>query len=311
MLRKIFNTQPNKTASVTDTVPQSAVSAFPSLDGQTRPSLRVAQGHHVGIVRRKNQDVLYTFTATYEGQVPFSDFGLYVVADGMGGHSSGELASATAAQVLAHQLLSLIYIPLLELGTTERDIPVLEILEASLQAANLSVVSKLPDGGTTVSCALVLNDRLFIGHVGDSRVYSIMNGEMTQLTEDHSLVQRLQELGQITAEEAAVHPQRNVLYRAVGQGEGLEIDVFEAPLNEGEQLLICSDGLWSMIDDAQMLDIVNTSDSMQDACDRLVDSANMAGGNDNITVLMVEAARLLPKPDVNDADTRIDETTPA
>ncbi len=290
MLRKLFGTQPIRPASETDTVPSGAIT-IPFSNGQTQPSLRVSHAQSKGMVRRNNQDVLYSLTSTFEGDEPFSDFGLYIVADGMGGHNRGELASATAAKVLAHQVLSQIYVPLLEHGSTDVEIPVAEILESSLQAANYAVLKDVIDGGTTVTCALILNHRMFIGHVGDSRAYSIGTEALSQLTEDHSLVQRLQELGQITAEEAAVHPQRNVLYRAIGQGEGLEIDVFEPELAVGERILICSDGLWSLITDEQVLEIINNSETMQDACDKLVDAANLAGGTDNITVLIAEAIR--------------------
>ncbi len=290
MLRKLFGTQPIRPASETDTVPSGAIS-IPFSNGQTRPSLRVSHAQSKGMVRRNNQDVLYSLTSTFEGDEPFSDFGLYIVADGMGGHNRGELASATAAKVLAHQVLSQIYVPLLEHGSTDVEIPVAEILESSLQAANFAVLKDVIDGGTTVTCALILNHRMFIGHVGDSRAYTIGQETLGQLTEDHSLVQRLQELGQITAEEAAVHPQRNVLYRAIGQGEGLEIDVFEPNLEVGEKILICSDGLWSLVSDEQAIEIIHRSADMQEACDKLVDAANLAGGTDNITVLIAEAIR--------------------
>ena len=140
----------------------------------------------------------------------------------------------------------------------------------------------------------MLHNRLIIGHVGDSRAYLITHGNngdgpvLRQITRDHSLVQRLQELGQLTAEEAAEHPQRNVLYRAIGQGEGLEIDVENFGLPPQSRLLICSDGLWGLVEDEDLTAIVRTSASSQIACERMIAAANAAGGPDNITVIMVD-----------------------
>jgi protein phosphatase len=116
----------------------------------------------------------------------------------------------------------------------------------------------------------------------------ISNGQLEQLTRDHSLVQRLKEMGQLTDDEAAVHPQRSVLYRAVGQGEGLEVDVISRRLPPGAILIVCSDGLWSLVPDHILLQIVRQSESIQGACEALVHAANEAGGPDNITVVMVQ-----------------------
>jgi protein phosphatase len=128
-----------------------------------------------------------------------------------------------------------------------------------------------------------------IAHVGDSRVYSIdKNGNLEALTRDHSLVKRLQELGQITPEEAAVHPQRNVLYRALGQGEPFEPEIISTGRPENGSLLVCSDGLWSIIGKEGMQSIIKSGVSPQDICDRLIDMANDAGGPDNISAILVE-----------------------
>jgi protein phosphatase len=124
--------------------------------------------------------------------------------------------------------------------------------------------------------------------VGDSRAYIITEESFDQLTRDHSLVQRLQELGQLSAAEAAIHPQRNVLYRAIGQGEGLEVDVDSRRLPPGATLLLCSDGLWGLVPDDRILSIVRQHNTLQAACEALVAAANAAGGPDNITAVMVK-----------------------
>jgi len=128
-----------------------------------------------------------------------------------------------------------------------------------------------------------------IGHVGDSRAYAIRSGgRIDALTRDHSLVKRLEELGQISSEEAAAHPQRNVLYRALGQGEVLEPDIFTSPFPQPGYLLLCSDGLWSVISNDTIYSIVHDATSLQGACQALITAANDAGGPDNITAVLVQ-----------------------
>jgi serine/threonine protein phosphatase PrpC len=146
-----------------------------------------------------------------------------------------------------------------------------------------------PGSGTTLTAALVLGQQMTIGHVGDSRAYAIRSGgRIDALTRDHSLVKRLEELGQISSEEAAAHPQRNVLYRALGQGEVLEPDIFTSPFPQPGYLLLCSDGLWSVISNDTIYSIVHDATSLQGACQALITAANDAGGPDNITAVLVQ-----------------------
>ncbi|MEK7809627.1 MAG: protein phosphatase 2C domain-containing protein, partial [Chloroflexota bacterium] len=216
-------------------------------------------------------------------------FGLYIVADGMGGHNMGEKASAVAARSIAHDIVKNIYFSLLSENNDDDDRPPLqEIMVNALVGSNQSVTKAVGEGGTTGTVAMVFNDQLIIGHVGDSRAYIIAASGLEQLTRDHSLVRRLQELGQITEAEAAIHPQRNVLYRAIGQGDGLEVDTQTLQLSPGMKVLLCSDGLWGLVGDNQMRDIINSSSTLQSACDRLVEAANIAGGPDNITAILIE-----------------------
>lgn len=134
----------------------------------------------------------------------------------------------------------------------------------------------------------MLGDLAYIGHVGDSRAYLITNDNIEQITRDHSLVQRLIELDQLTPEEAVVHPQRNVLYRAIGQTENLEVDLLTRRLPPGSRLLLCSDGLWNLVPEEMILDIVRSTKTPQEACDRLITTANDRGGPDNITAILVQ-----------------------
>jgi serine/threonine protein phosphatase PrpC len=271
------------TLPTADTVRSAAVSLAPR-----RLTMGIAQ--HVGRVRTHNEDVLLVFTGELAGLEAMPSFGLFVVADGMGGHALGERASGIAARTVARTTLDGILPSLLADPTLNTDRPSLqEVMEKAMDAANRAVSVGVPDGGgTTLTCALIIGQQVVLSHVGDSRAYIITDDSFEQLTRDHSLVQRLQELGQLSASEAAIHPQRNVLYRAIGQGEGLEVDVDSRRLPPGAVLLLCSDGLWGLVPDDRILSIVRENSSLQAACEAMVAAANAAGGPDNITAVMVK-----------------------
>ena len=247
----------------------------------------------VGRVRNHNEDALFVLTGEQEANNAAPSFGLFMLADGMGGHQSGEIASALALRVAAGWLLSHVYLPLVDGGDRGGDQPSLtDVVREAVSQANRVVTRDFPGSGSTLTCGMILGDRLFVGHVGDSRAYLLRLGQPArQLTKDHSLVNRLMEMGQLTEEEAAVHPQRNVLYRAIGQGATLEIDVFTYALEPGDRLLLCSDGLWGVLDEAQIWRLIQEAETPQQACTQLVDAANAAGGNDNISVVLVETWR--------------------
>ncbi|RLC89867.1 MAG: serine/threonine-protein phosphatase [Chloroflexi bacterium] len=264
-----------------------------TLLGATSGTLQTGWMTDIGRSRGHNEDSLLVFLGEQEsaGAVPL--FGLFILADGMGGHQAGELASALACRAVASHLLSQVYLPTLsslERGATQPSLN--EVLIEAIMGANRVVNQTLPGSGTTLTCAMVFGKRLFIGHVGDSRAYLRQaNGEIRQLTRDHSVVSKLVEIGQLTPEEAAVHPQRNMLYRAVGQGFSLDVDVQSHPLQPGDQLLLCSDGLWGLLPDEEIWSIVTAAPTLSVACAQLVDAANAAGGRDNISVILVETRR--------------------
>jgi len=277
------------------TVPLPQLPTAPPPDAQSalvaelprRLTLGIAQD--VGRVRDHNEDVLLVFTGELAGLEAMPSLGLFVVADGMGGHSLGERASGIAARSVARAVLEQILPSLLADPQADTERPLLkDVMENAMTTANAAVVNTVPEGGTTLTCALVLGEQVILSHVGDSRAYIITSETFEQVTRDHSLVQRLKELGQITSDEAAVHPQRSVLYRAVGQGEGLEVDVISRRLPPGSALLLCSDGLWGPVPDHKILEVVRHAPSPQSACEELVAAANAAGGPDNITAIMVQ-----------------------
>lgn len=253
------------------------------------PSLRMGRASNIGRVRSHNEDALLTIESQFDGDEPLAPFGIYIVADGMGGHLAGEIASSLAARVVASQLMRDVYTPyILQTAPTSDQIPLTTALETAVEAANHAVHSQVPGSGTTLTCALVIDARAYLAHVGDSRAYLYYNQQLKQVTRDHSYVDKLVELGQITVEAAAVHPQRNVLYRAVGQGEQLDIDLHLIDLPVGARLLLCCDGLWGMLADPIIQAILASAATPQVACTELIAAANEAGGRDNITAIIIE-----------------------
>ncbi len=256
----------------------------------TLTKLKVGWATDVGKSRRHNEDAAVVVTAVHDGDEALPAFGLFALADGMGGHQAGEVASSLAARTMAHHVIRYLYLPTLVQLDYSTDQPTLdEVLVNAVQAANSTVADQVPGGGTTLTCALLLGPRAYIAHVGDSRAYIVTRSDgLEQVTHDHSLVDRLVELGQLTRDEAAAHPQKNVLYRAIGQRGVLEVETHIRTIPEQEQLLLCSDGLWGMVSDAEMAEIIMAAPSPQVACERLIASANQAGGHDNITAILVE-----------------------
>ncbi|NIS81537.1 MAG: SpoIIE family protein phosphatase [Anaerolineales bacterium] len=256
-----------------------------SLDGTQ--SIQVGMGQSTGIVRTHNEDSLFAMTGNAFGEEPLRGFGLFLVADGMGGHRAGEIASSISLKTVAKHVTEHTLMQLFDAESPDENTSLQEILKQALIDANEAVVTKVPGGGTTLTAAVVMDGELAIGHVGDSRAYVIIGNDMKAITRDHSLVERLRELGQLTPEEAAAHPQRNVLYRAIGQGANLEIDTTTHPVPNGGYLLLCSDGLWGEVSEDIIRGIIYSANHPQDACEALVRAANAAGGPDNISAVLV------------------------
>jgi protein phosphatase len=203
---------------------------------------------------------------------------LYAVADGMGGHRGGEVASQLALQTIA-DLLRQGDVPLAE-QVREANRAVFERSEADRSVAGM---------GTTLTAALVRGELVHLIHVGDSRAYLLRAGTLRQLTEDHTLVHRMVKAGEITTEEAEIHPHRNVLTRSLGTEADVDADEQDVGLLEGDRVLLCSDGLTGMLSEQQVQAILEaTTGAPQDAADRLVLAANRAGGVDNITVVVLD-----------------------
>ena len=259
-------------------------------------AVQSGKASHKGTVRPLNEDGLlsleFSFVAGTEGRF----FGLYAVADGVGGCEGGEIASRLALQVLAESLIDSLLLPALQLSSVNltRQL-VLQRLEDAVKKANNEVCfygyEKDIDMGTTLAAALVIDSTAYIANVGDSRVY-LLNGEQTRrITTDHSLVASLVAAGEITPEEVYTHPRRNVITRCLGMQPDIEVDTFTEELKPGDSLLICSDGLWEMVRDDKISEVLRQSPGPQSACDQLVEVANQNGGVDNISAVVVKVAQ--------------------
>lgn len=291
---KLFNKKPTQQTPSTDNVVTAPLSdtQLQSIKSMAAnrfepPQLMVACAQSVGRQRELNEDSLFTFTSTIAGNNSNPAFGLFVIADGMGGHQYGEIASNAAIRSISGYVMKKFYNTMFSLPSMPMEESLQEIIQAAVMEAQAAVVREAPGSGTTVTAALVVGQQLTIAHVGDSRAYLLFSEQrMEAATRDHSLVRRLEELGQITPAEAAVHPQRNVLYRALGQGETLEPDVVTTPFPVGGYLLLCTDGLWGLVPEDEIRRMVYEAPNMQRACQNLVAAANGAGGPDNISVIL-------------------------
>ena len=256
------------------------------------PQFSVGSAQSIGKQRDHNEDALFCLNIMKSDEKSDTPFGIFIVADGMGGHQHGEVASSSAMRAMSEYLIKKIYSPLMGTRPEALDEPLQEIMEYGINEAQQAVLRNAPGGGTTITAAIIIDEQLTIAHVGDSRAYLMTpGGQMKAISQDHSLVQRLIDLGQLTEEEAAVHPQRNVLYRALGQMEPFHPDVRTYTFPSNGILLLCSDGLWGVISEATIFDLVMQNESPTIACRKLVDAANDAGGPDNISVIIVKRVK--------------------
>ncbi len=261
---------------------------------------------HIGMLRRNNQDSLAAIECVMMVQSLSGACGVYVVADGMGGHKAGEVASAITVNAVVANLLGSTIAPLYSDDAADDIIAEQTVrgrITAAIQEANQQVngmrVREGSDMGTTVVTALVMDGRLYIGNVGDSRAYFYRPDEpIRQLTADHSLVARLVQLGQISEAEAAVHPHRHVIFRSLGEKGRVEVDTFVETLQAGDRVLLCSDGLSGMVSDSDMTAVLASEPDPQVASQRFVELANAHGGVDNISVIVVNIEQaVMNKPE--------------
>lgn len=241
-----------------------------------RDSMKTFSITDIGMRRSMNQDAMFT------SEIPVGNLpNLFLVADGMGGHNAGEYASSHAVETIVAVAGE----------SVETDIA--QILDQAIRKANQVLIEKAREDvsmrgmGTTIVAAVIAENRLFVANVGDSRLY-IVNQEMKQITRDHSLVEEMVRLGGLDKETAREHPDKNIITRAVGAEPKIEIDFFEAVLEEQDTVLLCSDGLTNMIEDEDIRRIMKSQRDIAEQAEKLVETANANGGKDNITVVVIE-----------------------
>ena len=243
----------------------------------------------VGRKRELDEDSLLTTEITQFTQTGSQVIGLYVIADGMGGASAGEVASKLTTETIAREVTQKIVAPRLTAPETELNYP--QILQAAVEQANAAILAARTraqtDMGSTVVAALLVGSHAHIANVGDSRAYLITRSRIAKLTKDHSLVQALVDRGALAEAEVRTHPQRNYILRNVGDKSQIQVDFFQTALEPGQCLLLCCDGLWEMVLDEQIREIVNQHANPQDACRELIRVANENGGDDNITCIAI------------------------
>ena len=258
------------------------------------PSLRllVGQRSDPGQVRDLDEDSMFVLTmaSTYESRTG-PVLGLYSVADGMGGHAGGEVASKMALQVLVQRVLSTVILPEIA-GELVLEEDILAFLRQATIAANdevyLTRQKRENDMGTTLTTVLIRDNRLFLAHVGDCRAYRWSVNGLDQLTTDHSVVASMIAKGQAEPEELYTHPHRSIVYRCIGDKPIVEVETDLLPVAPGDRIIVCCDGLWELVRDEGIEDVMLQEADPQMACDLLVRRANAAGGDDNISVIVVQ-----------------------
>jgi serine/threonine protein phosphatase PrpC len=261
----------------------------PSLSSQhSAQGLAAAALRDVGRIRQNNQDSVFATLTTLPREGADLPMGLFVVADGMGGHDSGELASRLAVRSVAQEVISQLIMPALDDAMTEALQP---LMVAAVQEANRAIWDHAQtihsDMGTTCTAVLLMGQALYIAHVGDSRAYLLEAGGLRCLTDDHSAVGRLIQLGQLEPSAARDHPLRSQLYRTVGQQPQVQVDFIYQQFSGSSHLLLCSDGLWGMISEEDIQQALTNHLWPHDACRELIALANLAGGEDNISAIVV------------------------
>ena len=230
----------------------------------------------IGRKREINQDYVFATDETI-GNLP----NLLVVADGMGGHRAGDFASRFTVEVLAEEVQN------------SKETHPEQILGNAIQTANERLMeeaakdSRLEGMGTTLVAATILDHVLYFANVGDSRLY-LINKEIRQLSKDHSMVEEMVRLGGLTEEEAKHHPDKNIITRAIGAKDSVEVDFYEHRLKKGDIILMCTDGLSNMVEDEELFHIVQGGRDIVESAQSLVETAKENGGTDNIGIVLVE-----------------------
>ena len=238
--------------------------------------MRVYSATDVGQKRKMNQDYVFV-SENPVGNLP----NLFVVADGMGGHNAGDYASSHAVQTLVDEI------------RRDADFNPIKVIRHAIETANTEILERsrreehLRGMGTTIVVCTVVGHYAYVANVGDSRLY-VIQGEIHQVTKDHSLVQEMVRMGEIKPEEARNHPDKNIITRAIGAKDSVEVDFYEHRLKKGDIILMCTDGLSNMVEDEELFHIVQGARDIVEAGQNLVNAAKENGGTDNIGIVLIE-----------------------
>ena len=238
--------------------------------------MRIYSATDVGQKRKMNQDYVFVSEGPV-GNLP----NLFTVADGMGGHNAGDYASSHAVRILVDEIRE------------DADYNPVKVIRHAIEAANTEIRNRAQEDenlrgmGTTMVVATIVDQYAYVANVGDSRLYVIQDG-IRQVTRDHSLVQEMVRMGEISEAEARNHPDKNIITRAIGVKEDVEPDIYEYRLKKGDMILMCTDGLSNMVEDEDMFNIVKGSRDVVEAVQMLIEKANSNGGRDNIGVIVAE-----------------------
>ena len=238
--------------------------------------MRVYSGTDIGRSRSVNQDYVYV-SETPVGNLP----NLFIVADGMGGHNAGDFASAFAVRMMVNSVEG------------DADFNPIKVIRHGIEVANHELIEQAKKSeeragmGTTMVVATVVGNYVYVANVGDSRLY-VVGDHITQITQDHSLVQEMVRMGELTKEDARNHPDKNIITRALGAEENVNIDFFDFRLGQDSNILMCSDGLSNMVSDEEIHKIIQVGADVQQKGKTLLDLANEHGGKDNIAVVLIE-----------------------
>lgn len=234
----------------------------------------------IGKIRNINQDSYYY---SDDNRLP-----MFVVADGMGGHNAGEVASSLAIETIKE-----IYNKEKE-NIIQRNLDIPKFINLTLKEANDKILKEAKEKekcqgmGTTITSGIIYDNEIFIGHIGDSRAYLFREKELYQLTQDHSLVAELLRNGSISSEEAINHPQKNIITRALGTDVDVNVDIISKKLENDDVIMLCTDGLTSLVSDLKIKKILHECNDLRQACCLLTDTANELGGFDNTTVMIIK-----------------------
>ena len=239
--------------------------------------MRIYSATDVGQKRKMNQDYVFASSDPI-GNLP----NLFVVADGMGGHNAGDYASSHAVSVVVEEIRQ------------DRDFNPVKVIRHAIESANREIIEqaqkdeKLKGMGTTMVVSTIVGQYAYVANVGDSRLY-VADRELQQITRDHSLVQEMVRMGELNAEEARNHPDKNIITRALGAERTVDVDFFDLKLEPGNVVLMCSDGLSNMVEDDRIGEIISDTDrDLQERGQALISEANRNGGKDNIAIVLIE-----------------------